>query len=342
MTAQSPPPNRWRISNSARGTRLDAYLAEAYDVSRARAAAWIRDGRVALGDRTVKPGLKLRGGEWVSCEPAPPAADDRVQPEPGPLVVLFEDPDLVVLDKPAGLVVHPGAGRPGGTLVNRLVAAYPEIAAVGGSGRPGIVHRLDAGTSGVMVTARSATAFEALSRAFAERRVSKRYLTIVFGCPDVNEGSIQAPIGRHRFRRKEMAVTSRGREAETRYRVLASAGELSLVEAVPISGRTHQIRVHLRHLGHPILADPVYGESRWRSLPKKKALAAERLDRPALHAQEVAFEHPRTGTAVSFTAPFPAALAEVWQRMTGTDVERLAAHLDVAFEEGSIGDHDPG
>ncbi len=223
-----------------------------------------------------------------------------------------------MLDKPANLVVHPGAGRETGTLVHRLLHHYPEIGAVGGPGRPGIVHRLDRGTSGVMVVARSERAYAALSSAFAERRVVKKYLAVVYGPPALESGTIEAPIARHPQRRKEMRVAARGRPAVTGYAVKARAeGGLTLLELSLETGRTHQIRVHLKHLGHPIVGDPVYGEARWRGLPRPLQGPLKRFPRPALHAWRLGFRHPATGEELFFEAPLARDIAELWRELAG-------------------------
>lgn len=312
-------PDRWKSSPSAVGQRLDVYLGKVYKTSRSQAARWIQDGLVAVGDKSAKPGLKLDGGEWISCEPRAPSQEGRVEPEEGPLEVLFEDRQIVVLDKPAELAVHPGAGRPSGTLANRLLAAYPEMAAVGGPGRPGIVHRLDVGTSGVLVAARTPEAHRALAEAFAERAVQKKYLAIVFGVPPDGEGTITAPITRHPQRRTEMTVLLTGRPAETGYRVLATAEGLSFVELSPVSGRTHQIRVHLKHIGHPIVGDPVYGEARWKVLPKLRQRPFKEFERPALHAWRLAFRHPLSEQPCHFEAPLPDDIISLWRETTGRE-----------------------
>jgi 23S rRNA pseudouridine1911/1915/1917 synthase len=238
-------------------------------------------------------------------------------PEAGELVVLHEDEELLAIDKPAGLVVHPGAGRSSGTLVHRLLARYPELAGVGGPGRPGIVHRLDRDTSGVLLVARTAAAYRALVGRFAARQVEKRYLAIVHGAPSPPSGTIEAPIGRHATERKRMTVRRDGRPAVTRYRTVAARGAVALLELELVTGRTHQIRVHLRHVRHPLVGDPVYGEARWRSLAGPPRAALERFPRPALHAWRVALDHPATGARLALESPVPADLRALWSAATG-------------------------
>jgi 23S rRNA pseudouridine1911/1915/1917 synthase len=233
------------------------------------------------------------------------------------LAVLYEDPGIVVLDKPAGLTVHPGAGRATGTLAHRLLARYPEMAGVGGEGRPGIVHRLDQGTSGVLVVARTPTAYTRLARAFSSREVEKRYLAIVYGEPAPREGMVDAPIGRHPVERKQMTVRRDGRPARTGYRTLAAAAGIALVELDLLTGRTHQIRVHMKHLGRPLVGDPVYGEARWKGLPRPVQAPLRDFPRPALHAWKLAFRHPIDETPMFFEAPVPGDLTEVWRKVSG-------------------------
>lgn len=302
------------------GERVDRALAGHLDLPRSRVASWIRAGRVSLAGVTVeKAGAALRAGAELAWDP-PPAVDERVRPEAGDLVLLHEDDDVIAIDKPAGLVVHPGAGRRSGTLVHRLLAAYPELAGVGGPGRPGIVHRLDAGTSGVMLVARNAAAHTRLARAFAGREVDKLYLAIVWGIPKADAGVVEAPVGRHPRERQRMAVVPGGRPAKTGWRRIASRGPVSLVEFRLHTGRTHQIRVHARHLGHPLVGDPVYGEARWRALPAARARPLVKFERPALHAWRIAFTHPGTGRRLEIEAPPPADFVELWRAVTGEEL----------------------
>ncbi|MDX1501955.1 MAG: RluA family pseudouridine synthase [Thermoanaerobaculia bacterium] len=308
---------RFTSGEDATGERLDVYLARRFDVPRNRAQGWIRDGAVTVNGAAAKPSLKLQGGETISCEPQPVTQEGTMEPEPGELSLLYEDSALVVVDKPAGLVVHPGAGRDRGTLAHRLLARYPEMAGVGGPGRPGIVHRLDRDTTGVLVAARTPAAYQALSRAFAERRVEKRYLAVVYGAPSPASGTLDQPIGRHPGDRKRMTVTPRGRPATTGYSTRATAAGISLVELDLETGRTHQIRVHLKAHRCPLVGDPVYGEARWRGLPGAVASILRRFPRPALHAWRIALPHPATGERIACEAPVPADLVELWRRATG-------------------------
>jgi 23S rRNA pseudouridine1911/1915/1917 synthase len=311
----------WVVEPPA-GERLDRAVAARLDLPRNQVQRWIRDGLVQVNGRESKPSAVLAAGDSVTCRP-PERRDDRVQAEEGNLTVLHEDADIVVLDKPAGLTVHPGAGRATGTLAHHLLARYPEMAGVGGPGRPGIVHRLDQGTSGVLVVARTPAAHVRLARSFADRRVEKRYLAIVYGAPEPAAGMVDAPVGRHPQRRTEMAVRPGGRPARTLYRTLASAANvgnaagISLLELDLHTGRTHQIRVHMKHLGHPLVGDPVYGEARWKALPRPLQAPLRDFPRPALHAWRLAFRHPTDDRPLLFEAAVPEDLKMLWERVTG-------------------------
>ena len=243
---------------AARGVRLDAFVAESLeDVSRTRAARLIRDELVTLNGRAVTPARRLQPGDIVRG--ALPTVTEELAPEPGPLAQLLRTEGFVAVDKPAGMVMHPGAGADGGTLAHRLVAHFSELCGVGHPRRPGIVHRLDKDTSGVVLIARTPAMYAHLAQSFERREVGKRYLLIANGVPKPPRGRINAPIGRHPTHRTRMAVVRRGRPAVTRYRVLVQASGASLVEASPTTGRTHQIRVHMAAIGHPIVGDATYG-----------------------------------------------------------------------------------
>jgi 23S rRNA pseudouridine1911/1915/1917 synthase len=321
------------VPPEATGERLDRHVAARLDRPRNQVQRWLDNGLVRLNGAPAKPSTPVAAGDEIDCAP-PPAIEERIAPEEAPLAVLFEDPHLVVLDKPAGLTVHPGAGRATGTLAHRLLARYPEMAGVGGPGRPGIVHRLDKDTSGVLVAARTAAAYERLARAFAARAVEKRYLAIAYGAPRPPAGRIEAPIGRHPSRRKEMTVRRDGRPAVTGYRTLAAAG-IALLELDLATGRTHQIRVHLKHLGHPLVGDPVYGEARWKGLPAPARRTLAGFPRPALHAWRLAFRHPATGEPAAFEAPVAEDLKRLWEEVTGS-------RLDVILSASTAAPAGPG
>ncbi len=310
-------PHRWTVEAEGAGERLDRHVAERLGAPRNQVQRWIREESVLVNGAPARPSVPIAAGDAIACRPPAPR-DERIAPEAEPLAVLYEDADLAVLDKPAGLAVHPGAGRATGTLAHRLLARYPEMAGVGGPGRPGIVHRLDRDTSGAMVVARTAAAYAALSRAFAEREVEKRYLAIVYGEPRPAAGRIEAPIGRHPARRQEMAVRAGGRPARTLYRTAAAAAGIALLALDLETGRTHQIRVHLKSIGHPLVGDPVYGEARFRGLPKQVQGPLAAFPRPALHAWRLAFHHPRTAEPMAFEALVPADLQSLWNEVAGT------------------------
>ncbi len=292
------------IPVEAAGRRFDQVLAEIFpDYSRSRLSTWIKSGQARLEDAEVKPRHLVRGGELVSL--VPDVEPDRtVQPQPMDLDIRFQDAHLLVLHKPAGLVVHPGAGQPDGTLQNGLLHFDPELAKVP---RAGIVHRLDKDTSGLMVVVRSLQAHAALVAALAAREIHRDYLAVVQGTL-VAGGKVDAPIGRHPTDRLRMAVVQGGRDAVTHYRIGERFTAHSLLEVSLETGRTHQIRVHMAHIHHPLVGDPLYGGG--PRLPK--GASAELIDilrgfrRQALHAWRLAFVHPVTGEPVSVEAEPPA------------------------------------
>jgi 23S rRNA pseudouridine1911/1915/1917 synthase len=259
----------------------------------------------------VRAALRLREGDQVRIE-IPEPAPSTLTPEALPLTILHEDQDLVVLDKPAGLVVHPGAGVRQGTLVHALLHRYPEIVGVGGAGRPGIVHRLDKDTSGLLVVARSLRAYRDLVEALRARTVRRTYAALVWGEPGAGSGVIETALGRHPKERTKMAVVTRGgKPARTKWRVVERLGVASRLEVTLDTGRTHQIRVHMAHLGHPVVGDGVYGGRGKKVLSlcqSERRVAAELLKclpRQALHASALELTHPVTGTRLSFESPLP-------------------------------------
>ena len=292
---------------------MDRWLAKArIGLSRNRIQALIETGRVFVNGKPVHQALKLKENDRVTLD-VPPRRTSRLLAEPMPLSIVHEDDALLVLDKPAGLVVHPGAGVQNGTLVHALLHHAPSIAGVGGEGRPGIVHRLDKETSGLMVVAKTETAYLALVEALRTRKVSRIYQAIVWGDPGPAEGLIDLPIGRDPSERTRMAVVRgpSGKPARTRWKVLERFGPATLVEAKLESGRTHQIRVHFAALKHPVVGDPLYGGRTRKSLSlrvSERSLASallRTLRRQALHAAELALFHPVTGEALRFTSPLP-------------------------------------
>ncbi|HSM50845.1 MAG TPA: RluA family pseudouridine synthase [Thermoanaerobaculia bacterium] len=318
MPQPTPPPESLLAGEAEAGSRIDRLLATRLGMPRNQIQRWLAAGRVALDGRPARPSEIVRAGQRIAWEPLPPAPSG-IEPEPAELALLHLDDELIAVDKPAGIAVHPGAGRSTGTLVHHLLARFPELAGVGGPGRPGIVHRLDLGTSGLLLVARSASAYQALARAFAERRVEKWYLALVYGAQKEDRLEIDLPIGRHPVERKRMAVVARGRPARTEALRIASGPPLSLLAVRIATGRTHQIRVHLRQVGLPIVGDPVYGEARWRGLPGGAPRSAlERFARPALHAWRLELAHPRDGRPLRLEAPPPADLRDLWEVATGT------------------------
>jgi 23S rRNA pseudouridine1911/1915/1917 synthase len=294
------------LPGAAAGQRLDQALAAALpQYSRARLQRWIRTGAVRLGGSAARSRDRVRGGEQVVVE-AEFEADERVAPEALPLDIVYQDAQLLVLNKPAGLVVHPGAGNRAHTLQNALLAHDAALARVP---RAGLVHRLDKDTSGLLVVARTAQAHTRLAAALAQRAIGREYLAVVWGRP-VGGARIDEPIGRSRRVRTRMAVKSGGRQAVTHYRIEQRFRAHALLRVRLETGRTHQIRVHLAHVGLPIVGDPVYGGRR-RSAAGAAALnlALQGLRRQALHAQRLRLVHPDTGQTLSFEAPLPADLA---------------------------------
>jgi len=299
---------RWVVSNTKSRLRLDRFLSlELPEHSRSQIQAWIRSGDVLLNGSHSKTGQLLRAGdEVIACEPSP--VPDLPLPEPIPLRVIYEDGDLAVIDKPAGLVCHAGAGRRSGTLVNAILHRWGQVEADDPM-RPGIVHRLDKQTSGVMVIARNASAIRSLGRQFKDREVRKEYLALVYGKVAPPAGTVDAPLGRDPADRKKISVRARRRRpAVTRYELLECFGPCSLLSVHPETGRTHQIRVHLASLGHPVVGDSVYGGG--RRLPGILQPLVSSLGRFFLHAHRLEFRHPRTGLALEFSAPLPAELAQ--------------------------------
>ncbi|NQU42491.1 RluA family pseudouridine synthase [bacterium] len=291
--------------------RIDLYLAEALpDLSRSRIQKLIREGKVRVDGREVKPKHPVEGGEEIELLTLP-AVQSMPEPEDIPLEVLYEDEDLSIVNKPAGLVVHPGAGMPSGTLVNALVHRYGVLSGAGGADRPGIVHRLDRLTSGCLAVARNDMAHRSLSLQLAERTMGRLYLAWVIGEAGEAEGRIDAPIGRSRNNPTRMAIIGGGRPAGTNWRVLARAPGLTRLECRLETGRTHQIRVHLTCIGHPVVGDRQYGlaprDERMRIPPGHPHLiqALARCGRQMLHAWQIRLCHPRTGEEMVVEAPLP-------------------------------------
>jgi len=301
------------VSPADAGLRLDAYLAASIaDVSRARIQRAIEGGEVTVNEIEAKSSYKVRGGDQIQVE-LPSLIPLEAAPEPIPIEILFEDEQVIVINKPAGMVVHPGAGVSSGTLANALVYHFEQLAQAGGPLRPGIVHRLDVGTSGIMVVAKTEGAHNDLSQQFAERRVEKNYLALVYGKVTANEGRIEVPIGRDPRNRVRMTVrpVESGRPALTYYRVRERLEEFTLLDVDIKTGRTHQIRVHLAHIKYPVVGDATYDSGRGKTIRDAKLRGAvARLGRPFLHAARLRFSHPTTGETMSLSAPLPETLEE--------------------------------
>lgn len=296
------------VSHTTAGQRLDQFLhAQHPDLSRAFLQKLIEGGQVLVDGRACKASYRVRAGDRISVEIPPPRLLDT-KPEAIKLEILFEDDDLVVVNKPAGMVVHPAAGNFDHTLVNALLHhCRGQLAGIGGVQRPGIVHRLDKGTSGCIVVAKTDLAHQALVAQFKSRDVKKIYRALCWGKFERPSGKIETTIGRSsRDRKKMSARTSHGRAALTDYRVLKQCAGFALVELTIHTGRTHQIRVHMAHIGHPVVGDAVYGRA--RVVPATISIA-----RVMLHAYKLGFTHPRTGKVVDCEAPMPEEMTQLWQ-----------------------------
>lgn len=289
---------RLTVAHEQEGTRLDQLATTLCpDLSRSRVRKLVEDGHITVDGKQVKPSHKVKTGEELVVH-IPAAVPVEVAAQAIPLDILYEDGDIIVVNKPAGMVVHPAAGNYEGTLVNALLAHCTDLAGIGGELRPGIVHRLDKGTSGVMVVAKNDEAHRALTAQFRQRTVKKEYRALVMGDPP-DEGRIELAIGRHHRDRKKMSPRTRhGREAVSEFRVLERFGDAALVAVIIATGRTHQIRVHMAHLGYPVAGDDTYGGGRTASVGKTK------IPRLMLHAARLSFTHP-DGRVMEFTAEIP-------------------------------------
>ena len=284
-------------------SRLDQYLAQVdLGLTRSRLRQLISEGQVVVNGGAVKPAHRVRSGDRVVVT-VPKPRPSGVEAQDIPLTVVYQDAELVVIDKPAGLSVHPGPGHPDCTLVNGLLALCPDIQGIGGEIRPGIVHRLDKDTSGLLMVAKTQDAHVHLSQQIKERAVEKEYLALVEGTPSPGTGTVDVPIGRDSRRRTRMAVSPGGRESRTGYRLLERAGAYSLLELQLHTGRTHQARVHMAWLGHPLLGDAVYG--------RRSPLLARHF----LHAHRLAFSHPATEEPLEFRSPLPPDLEDALEAL---------------------------
>ncbi|MCX5900352.1 MAG: RluA family pseudouridine synthase [Proteobacteria bacterium] len=302
------------VTASDAGRRLDALVPEKHpDLSRSQVQKAIRQGQVRVNGGSAKPSLHVADGDRIEIDiPEPVRLEATAQDIP--LDVLYEDDCVVVINKPAGMVVHPACGNYTGTLVNALLHHCRNLSGIGGVIRPGIVHRLDKGTSGVLVAAKNDKAHHSLSSQFKEHTVTRKYNALVFGSWPADTGTVQSLIGRHVSDRKKMSTQTRhGRDAITHWRVLETFVGVSLVEAVLETGRTHQVRVHFSSINHPVVGDDLYGaDKKMKQIASKRVLDLLRsVKRPLLHAYHLTFSHPDTGVPLSFEVPLPADFADI-------------------------------
>ena len=291
-----------------RGVRLDVFLARRLEnLTRSQIQILNQSGAIRVNGGREKAGFRIRGGETIEVDLQVLTAEP-ITPEQIPLQIYFEDQDLAVIEKPAGLVVHPGSGTRGGTIANALMFHFKNLSDVGGEGRPGIVHRLDKKTSGLLMVAKNNVAHAKLSEAFQQRRIQKTYLALVHGRPKRVEGTIELTVSRHPTVRTKMAAgRPSGRAAHSEYKVLETFPGFSLLEVKIATGRTHQIRVHLSAIGYPVVGDDVYGERSYKEFVRKYG----ELGRYFLHAASLSFEHPMTGKSMEFHSPLPPELQKL-------------------------------
>lgn len=311
--------HRFTVPDELAGIRLDRCLAALKESwSRSHTRRLIDDGRVSCNDHPAKPATIVSAGDRLTVDEPEPKTLDMVA-EAIPLDVVFEDDDLLVINKPADLVIHPAAGNPSGTLVNALLHHCTDLSGIGGVARPGIVHRLDKDTTGLMVVAKNDRAHQALSLAFRWRKISKTYLAVCFGEVTGDEGVVDVPIDRHPRNRQQMAVVKDGRPARTLYTVVERWSGASLVHCRLITGRTHQIRVHMAHIGHAVVGDPLYAGRQWRNIPDPQAAAfCHKFPRQALHAMRLGFVHPVTEEPMSFEVAPPKDIQGLMEVLRGS------------------------
>jgi len=306
LEPEASEPLEWTVDAGLAGERIDKFISEALggDVSRTQVQIWLKDGCAAVNGKPVKPNYKLSAEDRIVLT-IPEPADVELAPEPIPLDVVYEDADVIVVNKQRGLVVHPAPGHYAGTLVNALLHHCHDLSGINGVLRPGIVHRIDKDTSGLIMAAKNDKAHAGLAEQLKAHTVNRKYVALVHGNVPHDQGTIDAPIGRDTADRKMYTVTDKNsKQAVTHFVVLERFGDYTLVELKLETGRTHQIRVHMKFIGHPLVGDPMYGRSKGMT-----------LDGQALHAAVLGFSHPRTGEPLLFEAPLPADMQELLQRI---------------------------
>lgn len=297
----------WHCMEQDAGVRVDACLAAHSELSRSRVAALMAEGALTIDGRVEKkPSARVSSGQVLTLH-VPEARVPEAVPQDIPLDILYQDSDVVIVNKPCGMVVHPAAGNEDGTLVNALLYHISDLSGVGGELRPGIVHRLDKDTSGLLLVAKNDRAHAALSEQFRERTMEKHYRAVALGSFREDSGLIDAPIARHPADRKKMAVIAGGRESKTEWHVLERLHGATLLDVHLLTGRTHQIRVHMQHIGHPLLGDPIYAPN---------VRMTVRIPRLMLHAYSLSFTHPATGERMSFCAPLPPEFEATLQKLS--------------------------
>lgn len=321
-------PENITVSSQQKAVRLDRYLiCQGVNISRNRIQSMIQSGNITVNGNRSSPSYPVKPGDEIHiANNGNPIKRSRPKPEDIPLEIVYEDSELLVINKPAGMVVHPAAGNYQGTLVNALLHHSEKLSAVGDTQRPGILHRLDKDTSGLLLVAKTDQAHTGLARQLEARKIVRRYQAVVWGLMDEREGTIDAPIGRSAFDRKKMDVSAiRGRNAVTHYKVIEEFGIASHLELKLETGRTHQIRVHLKHLGHPVLGDSTYGGTGngvVRTYARENADLAKRIlflaERQALHAAVLGFVHPLSGKYLEFKAPLPEDMGMIIKALKGT------------------------